>query len=141
MSRITSNSLCSQTALDLFDAIEIIDIVLDEKEHSYGISKEFGIAMVVLAFLRFLLSPWKIAENNVEKDKLRRRTAKWRYVVENFALLVTRLVITIKYKKDESIFIAKNGIAFVLGFMEIRDLKDDMNSLTSRRHKSTQTSG
>jgi len=101
--------------------------------------------MVVLACISFLLSPWKMAEKDVEKDKLRRRTAKRGYIVEmiveNFAFLVICLVITIKYKKDESIFIAKNGIAFVLGFMEIRDPKDDMNSLTSRRDKSTQTSG
>ena len=121
----------------------IIDIVLEEKEHSHGISKEFGIAMVVLACLSFLLSSWKMAENNVKKDKLRRRTAKWRYIVEmiveNLAFLVVRLVIVFKYDKDESIFIAKNGIAFVLGFMEIRDLKDDVNSLISKRGKGTQT--
>ena len=139
------SSLCLQMALDLFDAIEIIDIVLEEKEHSYGISKEFGIAMVVLACISFLLSPWKMAENNVEKGKLRRRTAKWRYIlemiVENLAFLVIRLVIVFKYEKGESIFIAKNGIAFVLGFMEILDLKDGVNSLTSRRDKGTQTSG
>ena len=126
------SSLCFQIVLDLFDAIEIIDIVLEEREHSYGISKEFGIAMVVLACISFLLSPWKMAENDVEKGKLRRRTAKWRYIVEmiieNFAFLVIRLVIVFKYNKDESIFIAKNGIAFVLGFMEIRDLKDGVNS-------------
>ena len=139
------SSLCFQMALDLFDAIEIIDIVLEEKEHSYGISKEFGIAMVVLACISFLLSPWKMAENNVEKGKLRRRTAKWRYIlemiVENLAFLGIRLVIVFKYEKDESIFIAKNGIAFVLGFMEILDLKDGVNSLTTRRDKGTQTSG
>ena len=126
------SSLCFQIVLDLFDAIEIIDIVLEEREHSYGISKEFGIAMVVLACISFLLSPWKMAENDVEKGKLRRRTAKWRYIVEmiveNFAFLVIRLVIVFKYNKDESIFIAKNGIAFVLGFMEIRGLKDGVNS-------------
>ena len=122
------SSLCFQMAVDLFDAVEIIDIVLEEKEHSYGIPKGFGIAMVVLACISFLLSPWQMAENDVEKDKLRRRTAKWRYVVEmiveNFTFLVIRLVIVFKYKKDESIFIAKNGIALVLGVMEIRNLKD-----------------
>ena len=139
------SSLCFRMILDLFDAIEIIDIVLEEKEHSYGISKEFGIAMVVLACISFLLSPWKMAEIDVEKNKLRRPTAKWRYIVEmiveNLAFLVVRLVISFKYDKDESIFIAKNGIAFVLGFMEIRDLKDHANSLISRRDKGSQTSG
>jgi len=121
-------SLCFQMAVDLFDAVEIIDIVLEEREHSYGIPKGFGDTMVVLACISFLLSPWQMAENDLEKDKLRRRTAKWRYIVEmiveNLAFLVIRSVIVFKYKKDESIFIAKNGIAFVLGVMGIRNLKN-----------------
>jgi len=121
-------SLCFQMAVDLFDAVEIIDIVLEEREHSYGIPKGFGDTMVVLACISFLLSPWQMAENDLEKDKLRRRTAKWRYIVEmiveNLAFLVIRSVIVFKYKKDESIFIAKNGIAFVLGVMGIRSLKN-----------------
>jgi len=120
-------SLCFQMAVDLFDAIEIMDIVLEEREHSYGIPKGFGDTLVVLACISFLLSPWQMAENDLEMDKLRRRTAKWRYIVEmiveNLAFLVIRLVIVFKYKKDESIFIAKNGIAFVLGVMGIRNLK------------------
>ena len=120
--------LCFQMVVDLFDAIEIIDVVLEEREHSYGIPKGFGHTMVVLACISFLLSSWQMAENDLENDKLRERTAKWRYIVEmifeNLAFLVVRLVIVFKYKKDESIFIAKNGIAFVLGFMEIRRLKE-----------------
>ena len=130
-------SLCFQMAVDLFDAVEIIDIILEEKERSYGIPKGFGIAMVVLACISFLLSPWQMAENDLGKGKLRRRTAKLRYIVEiiveNLAFLVIRLVIVFKYKKDESIFIAKNGIAFVLGFMRIRDLKDGVNSREGTR--------
>ena len=76
-----------------------------------------------------------MAENDLENKRVQRRTAIWRYIVEmigeNLTFLVIRLVIVFKYKKDESIFLAKNGIAFVLGFMGIRDLmvKDDVNSL------------
>ena len=51
------SSLCFQLAVDLFDTIEIIDIVLEEREHSHGIPKGFGIAMVVFACVSFLLSP------------------------------------------------------------------------------------
>ena len=107
-------SLCFQMAVDLFDAVEIIDIVLEEREHSYGIPKGFGYTMVVLACISFLLSPWQMAENDLEEGKLRRRTAKWRYIVEmifeNLAFLVIRLVIVFQYKKDESIFIGFRGI-------------------------------
>ena len=60
-------SLCFQMAVDLYDAVEIIDIVLEEKERSYGIPKGFGIAMIVLACISFLLSPWQMAENDLEK--------------------------------------------------------------------------
>jgi len=38
-------SLCFQMAVDLFDAVEIIDIVLEEREHSYGIPKGFDICL------------------------------------------------------------------------------------------------
>ena len=68
-----------------------------------------------------------MAENELEKGKLGWRIAKWRYIVkmivENLAFLIIRLVIVFKYKKDESIFLAKTGIAFVLGVMGIRSLK------------------
>ena len=47
--------LCVQLAVDLLDAVEMIDIVLDEKEHNYGISQGFGIAMITVACISFLL--------------------------------------------------------------------------------------
>ena len=48
--------LCVQLAVDLLDAVEMIDIVLDEKEHNFGISKGFGIAMITVACFGFLLT-------------------------------------------------------------------------------------
>ena len=96
-------SLYFEMAVDLVNTIEILDIPLNE-------------------------------DNDLENKRVQRRTAIWRYIVEmiveNLTFLVIRLVIVFKYKKDESIFLAKNGIAFVLGFMGIRDLmvKDDVNS-------------
>ena len=69
------SKLSYQMAVDLFDAVEMLDIVLDEKEHNYGIPKGFGLSMIVLACISFLLSPWQMAENNLEKGKLRKRTA------------------------------------------------------------------
>ena len=120
--------LCFQMVVDLFDAVEMLDIVLDEKEHNYGIPKEFGVVMIVVACISFLLSPWQMAENDLENGRLRPRTAMWRYIVEmafeNFVFLVVRLVIVFKYKKDESIFIAKNGIAIILGIMGVVNLRE-----------------
>jgi len=91
------SKLCFQMTIDLFDAVEMLDIVLDEKEHNYGIPKGFGVVMIVLASLSFLLSPWQMAENDLDDEKPRRCTAILRNIVEmvviNFAFLIVRLVI------------------------------------------------
>ena len=120
------SKLCFQLAMDLFDAVEMIDIILDEKEHNYGIPKGFGIAMIVLACISFVLTLWPMVENDPRRTP-KRRTAIARNVVEivmvNGAFLIIRLVIVFKYKKDESIFIAKNIIAIILSFLEIREIR------------------
>ena len=120
------SKLCFQLAVDLFDGVEMIDIVLDEKEHNYGISKGFGIAMIVLACRSFVLTLWPMAEND-PRITPKRCTAIARNVVEmvmvNGAFLVIRLVIVFKYKKDESIFIVKNIIAIILSILEICDIR------------------
>ena len=119
------SKLCFYVTVDLFDSVEMLDIVLDEKEHNYGIPKEFGEGMIALACLSLLLSPWQMAENNLKKEKPKKRTAVLRNIFEiviDLVFLIVRLVIVFKYKKDESIFIAKNGIGIILSVFEIRDL-------------------
>ena len=119
------SKLCFYVTVDLFDSVEMLDIVLDEKEHNYGIPKEFGDGMIALACLSLLLSPWQMAENNLKKEKPKKRTAVLRNIFEiviDLVFLIVRLVIVFKYKKDESIFIAKNGIGIILSIFEIRDL-------------------
>ena len=112
--------------LNLFDSVDMIDIVLDEKEHGYGISKEFGEAIIVVACLSLLLSPWQLAENNIERGRRRNLTAILRNIFEmigvNLAFLIIRLVIVFKYNKDESIFVAKNVITIIISVKEIFDL-------------------
>ena len=121
------SQLCVQLAVDLLDAVEMIDIVLEEQEHNYGISKAFGIAMVSVACFSLLLSPWPMIEINLDEGKTRKRTAITRNIVEiigvNGVFLVVRLVIVFKYKKDEIIFIAKNIIAIILSALEIIDIR------------------
>ena len=111
--------------VDLFDSVEMLDIVLDEKEHNYGIPKGFGAGMIALDCISLLLSPWQMAENNLKEEKPRKCTAILRNIAEivfDVVFLVIRLVIVFKYKKDESIFIAKNGIGIILASFEIHDL-------------------
>ena len=122
------SKLCFPMAVDLFDGIEMIDIVLEEREHDFGIPKAFSTAMIVLACLSMLVSPWQMAENKLTKDgpQIRFRTALYRSIVQivfvNLPFLVIRAVVFFMFGKDESIFIAKNGIAIVLSILEIRNL-------------------
>ena len=116
--------LCVQLAVDLLDAVEMIDIVLDEKEHNYGISQGFGIAMITVACISFLLSLWPMIETKLHGRKkttsaICRNAAE--IILVNGPFLIIRLVIVISYGKDESIFVAKNVIAIILSGLEIRD--------------------
>ena len=113
-------------AIDLLDAVEMLDIVLDQQEHDYGISKGFGIATIVVACSSLLLSPLQMAEIKFEDGKpvkARYKVALIRITVEmiavNLVSLILRLAVFFKYGKDESIFIAKNGIGIILSCLEI----------------------
>ena len=122
------SKLCFPMAVDLFDGIEMIDIVLEEREHEFGIPKAFSTAMIVLACLSILESPWQMVEIKLTEEgpEIRIRTALSRNIFQiafvNLLFLVIRAVVFFKFGKDESIFIAKNGIAIVLSILEIRNL-------------------
>ena len=81
--------------------------------------------MIALACISLLLSPWGMAENNLKVKEPRTCTAILRNIAEiafDVVFLTIRLVIVFKYKKDESIFIAKNGIGIILASFEVHDL-------------------
>ena len=128
--RQLASTLSVSITIDLFDAVEMLDIVLDERENSHGISKEFGRAMVAVACLSFLLSMLQLGENKLKdngsyerrKDVAIARNAS-QIILVNFPFLIIRLVIFFKYKKDESIFIAKNAIAIFLSSLDIYWIK------------------
>ena len=124
------STLSVQMAIDLFDAVDMIDIVLEENEHGVGISVAFGAAMIVVACFSLFLSPLQMAEykmSNSGKPKIRFRIALLRNFVQivfvNLVFLVIRAVVFFQYGKDASIFIAKNGIAIILSLLKIRQLR------------------
>ena len=122
------SKLSYQMAINLFDAVEMIDIVLEENEHDFGIPNGFGASMIVLACLCLALSTWQLAENKLAggETKIRFQTALFRNIVEivliNLTFLIIRAVVFFKFGKDESIFIAKNGIGIILSALEIRHI-------------------
>ena len=71
-------------AVDLFDGIEMIDIVLEEREHDFGIPQAFSTAMIVLACLSMLVSLWQMAENKLTEEEwnIRFRSAPYRNIVQ-----------------------------------------------------------
>ena len=103
----------------------MLDIVLNENENRYGIPKWFGRLIVALACFSFLVSLLQMAENKLDKGIVEQRKCLaiirnlLQIVCVNFVFMVIRLDIFIKYKKEESIFIAKNGIAMYVAALEI----------------------
>ena len=53
------SKLCFPMAVDLFDGIEMIDTVLEEREHDFGIPKTFSTAMIALACFSFTVLVYK----------------------------------------------------------------------------------
>ena len=123
--RDLASRLSIQITIDLFDAVEMLDIVLDESQNSHGIPTAFGRVMVAAACFSFLLSVFQLAENKLNEGKhdLHKPRAIARNVVQmicvNLVFLIIRMVIFFKYGKEESIFIAKNAIAIYFSVLEI----------------------
>lgn len=147
------SKLSYQMAINLFDVVDMIDIVLEDKRHGNGancscanitinetnptiatsslntIPEGFGMAMVAVASVSLLMSLWQLFENKLsrhpkEDTKIRFRAAVLRNLVEialvNFVFLIIRLVVFAKYRRDESIFIAKNIISIVLSILDVK---------------------
>ena len=115
-------------AFDLFDGIEMIDIVLEEREHEFGIPKAIMIALATLSFITLVI-PRRMVETRLTEEgwKTRVRTAMYHHLFQiflvNITFLVIRTVVFFTSGRDESIFVAKNGIGIILSIREIRNLR------------------
>ena len=143
------SKLSFRMVVDLFDVVSMIDIVMEDKGHgstSYSnaniiinetqptiatsslttIPESFGMVMVAVASLSLLMSLWQLFENKLSRDytKIHFRTTVLRNLVEmvfvDLFCLIIRLVVYVKYQKDESIFITKNIISIVWSILDIR---------------------
>lgn len=115
------------TTIDLVDGVEMLDIVLEERENSHGIPKEFEYAMITAACVSFLLTLLQIAQNRLNEGKvsLHRGVAilanALQIIFVNSAFMVMRLILLIEYSKDdnETLFIMKNLIFIFLSASQI----------------------
>ena len=119
------SKLSFQMAIDLFDVVELMDIVLEDNEHNFGLPKVLRIWMVILACLSLLVSTGQLAEYKPSPKKviLRSEIAFLRNFIQiifvNSLFLGIRGWVSFEYGKDESIFIAKNGIGIIFSFLKI----------------------
>ena len=102
--------LSYQMAIDLFDVVDMIDIVLEDKRHG---SANCSCANTT------------INETNPTSATSSLKTIPESFgivigiALVNFVFLIIRLVVYAEYRRDESIFIAKNIISIVLSILEI----------------------
>ena len=118
--------LSLRMALDLFDDVEMLNVIIEENEFSHGVPKGFEKAMVAFVCISFLLSPLQLVEIKIRGSgrwKIRKWTAGLRTTLQiicvNCVFLWFRMYLWQGYEKDASIFIAKNAIVICLGLFEI----------------------
>jgi len=99
--------LSLQIALDLFDGVEMLEVILEENELNHGVPKSFE--RVIIAFVFTYPAVLRIAIQ---------------ILCVNGVFLVLRLVLFFEYGRDASIFIAKNGILLILSSIELCTISD-----------------
>lgn len=113
-------------ALDLFDGVEMLEVIIEENEVSHGVPKPFEKAILAFVCISFIFSPLQLIE-----IKLRSSAGRFRHrcreglrtalqiICVNCVFLGLRMYLWRCYGKDASIFIAKNAIVICLGFFEV----------------------
>lgn len=126
--------LSLQIALDLFDGVEMLEVILEENELNHGVPKSFEKVIITFVCISILASPLQLVENKLTRND---GTGRWdvftcpavlRIAIQilcvNGVFLVLRLVLFFDYGKDASIFIAKNGIILILSSIELCSISD-----------------
>ena len=120
-------TLSVTAALDLFDGIEMLEIILLQKG-AFDLSESTKIAIIVLACFSFVFSPlsliqYKIAGDDAGYFKARKITKVCRAVMQalliNLPFLVLRVLVWADHGYESTVFIAKNIISLVVGILEI----------------------
>ena len=115
--------LSLRMALDLFDGVEMLEVIIEENELSHEVPKSFEKAILAFVCISFLLSPLQLVEIKSRRYNSDKCTTALRTTVQvicvNCVFLGLRLDLFLKYGKDASIFIAKNAIIIFLGLFEI----------------------
>ena len=122
--------LSLRIALDLFDGVEMLEVIIEENKFSHDVPKSFEKAIFSFACISFLLSPLQLIEIKLGDSsdwKFRKCTAISRTTIQvicvNCVFLGLRLALWFAFSKEASIFIAKNVIILFLGLFEICSMR------------------
>ena len=127
--------LCASMTLQVFDAIEMIDIVVSEKGKGSEINKVYEIGMIALACTSLLLSALQLVHSVHYKstgalrdgEKIRLGLVITAAII-NFVSMIIRVVVLVEYGTNETIFIAKNIISILRSTREICSFTDTYQS-------------
>ena len=127
--------LCASMTLQVFDAIEMIDIVVSEKGKGSEIDKVNEIGMIALACVSLLLSELQLVHSvHYKSTGALRNGEKIRLglvitaAIINFVSMSIRVVVLVEYGTNETIFIAKNIISILRSTREICSFTDTYQS-------------
>ncbi|XP_028403371.1 uncharacterized protein LOC114526069 [Dendronephthya gigantea] len=118
----------TSAALDLFDSIEMLAIILEQKQFrpgSFELDSSIETAIIVFVCISLFISPFvlfqhkvRFGEVSVRKKTMVARTSVQIFLV-NLTFLVMRFIVWFHYDYDASIFITKNIISIVISGIEI----------------------
>ena len=124
-------SLSIFAALNIFDGIEMLEIVLMHYEGHFDLNTATEKSIIAFACIGFLLSPLGLIRNKFGENgevKEREKTSMILGPIEiigiNFPFLILRSVVWGKYNYEASVFIAKNIVSLVVGLVEFCILKE-----------------
>ena len=112
-------------ALDIFDSIEMLEIILLQEREDFQLSNGLKIAIILFACACFLISPLGLARNKMDDVEIKERqnTSIWYGLIQIFCInlpfLILRLIVWLDCGYEASIFIAKNIISLVISIIEI----------------------
>ena len=122
-------SLSIFSALNIFDGIEMLEIVLMKHEGHLKLNIETEKSIIAFACMCFLLSPLGLIRNKFEGNGEVVEREKPSMILgpieigTNLPFLILRGVVWGVYKYEASVFIAKNIISLVVGLVEFGILK------------------
>jgi hypothetical protein len=118
----------TSTALDLFDSIEMLAIILEQKqfrEGSFELDSSIETAIIVFVCISLFITPFALFQHKVRYGEVtvRKKTMLVRTSIQvflvNLTFLVMRFIVWFHYDYDASIFITKNIISIVISGIEI----------------------